>query len=81
MTASNPSQERDLQGEGNYDATKRYDKAASDFAKSGKVEQAARDAAPKTAEEAAEMARAEKAGRSHTKGEDPAVAAPPKTRK
>jgi len=24
----------DVQGEGNYDATRRYDKAASDFAKS-----------------------------------------------
>ena len=37
---SQPTDSKDLQGEGNYDATRRYDKAATDFAKSGKVEEA-----------------------------------------
>jgi hypothetical protein len=60
----------DIQGEGNYDATRRYDKSASDFAKSGKVDEAARAAQPKDAKEAEEMRRAEQAGRSHAKGED-----------
>lgn len=60
----------DIQGEGNYDATRRYDKAAGDFAKSGKVEQAAQAAQPRDAKEAEQLRRAEQAGRSHSKGED-----------
>jgi len=60
----------DIQGEGNYDATRHYDKAASDFAKSGKVDEAARAAQPRDAKEAEELRRAEQAGRSHSKGED-----------
>ncbi|MEP7099712.1 MAG: hypothetical protein ABI781_04340 [Burkholderiales bacterium] len=69
---SESSDNKDLQGEGNYDATRRYDKAASDFAKSGKVDEAARAAQPGSAEEAEELKRAEDAGKSHAKGEDPA---------
>ncbi len=63
-----------VQGEGDYEAARRYDKAAHEFAESGKVDDAARDARPKTPEEAEEMSRAERAGKSHSKGEDPAVA-------
>jgi hypothetical protein len=33
-----------IQGEGNYDAARRYRKAQEDFAKSGKVNQAAHEA-------------------------------------
>ena len=61
----------DILGEGNYDATRRYDKAASDFAKSGKVEEAARASQPRDAGEAEELQKAERSGRSHSKGEDP----------
>ena len=61
---------KDLQGEGNYDATRRYDKAAHEFAESGKVEEAARAARPTSPEEAEQMIRAELAGKSHSKGED-----------
>jgi hypothetical protein len=71
-----PSDDKDLQGEGNYDATRRYDKAATEFAKSGKVEEAARAAQPQTDEEAAAMKRAEEVGKSHAKGEDPSLDAP-----
>jgi len=60
----------DIQGEGNYDATRRYDKDVSDFAKSGKVDEAARAAQPRGAKEAEELRRAEQVGRSHSKGED-----------
>ncbi|MEO8626901.1 MAG: hypothetical protein ABI612_02210 [Betaproteobacteria bacterium] len=63
----------EVQGEGNYDAAKEYDDAQRAFVKSGKVEQAARDAAPKSKAEEEEMQRAEQAGRSHAKEEDPAV--------
>ena len=61
----------DIQGEGNYEATRRYDKAATDFAQSGdKVKEAARQASPKDQAEADEMENAERAGKSHSKGED-----------
>lgn len=63
--------ETDLQGEGNYDATRRYDKAAKEFAESGQVDDAARAARPGSAEEAEELRRAEREGQSHSKGEDP----------
>ena len=68
-----PGNDEDLQGEGNYDATRRYDKAAADFAKSGKLGDAARAAQPNSTEEAEAMKRAEEAGKSHSKGEDPAL--------
>ncbi|MEO8310354.1 MAG: hypothetical protein ABI520_04195 [Caldimonas sp.] len=60
-----------IQGEGDYDAGRRYDKASREFAESGKVEPAARDAAPENEREAEDMERAEEAGKSHAKGEDP----------
>jgi hypothetical protein len=60
-----------VQGEGDYEAGRRYDKASRDFAESGKVEPAARDAAPDNAREAEELERAEEEGKSHAKGEDP----------
>jgi hypothetical protein len=66
---SNPENRDRVQGEGDYDAARRYDKAAQDFAKSGKVDRAARDAAPESAERADEMRRAEDVGKSHSKGE------------
>jgi hypothetical protein len=79
---SNPSDtnsdtnSNDLQGEGNYEATRRYDKAAKDFAESGKVDDAARAAKPASPEEAEEMNQAERTGKSHSKGEDPAITSP-----
>ena len=77
-----PTENKDLQGEGNYDASRRYDKAAHEFAQSGKVEDAARAARPASAEEAEELKRAERAGKSHSKGEDPAITTsqPPQTK-
>ena len=46
-----------VQGEGDYDAARRYDKATTDFAKSGKVDEAARDAKPTSPAEADELRR------------------------
>ncbi|VTU16117.1 hypothetical protein H6CHR_00440 [Variovorax sp. PBL-H6] len=63
----------DIQGEGNYEATRRYDKATTDFVKSGKVDEAARNARPKSESEAEAMRKAELEGKSHAKGEDPAL--------
>ena len=61
--------DQQVQGEGDYEAGRRYDKAAREFAESGKVEPAARDAAPDSAEEAEQMQQAEETGKSHSKGE------------
>ena len=62
-----------VQGEGDYNAGRRYDKASRDFAESGRVEPAARDAVPDDAREAEDIERAEQEGKSHSKGEGPLV--------
>lgn len=58
-----------IQGEGDYDSARKYDEHAQKFAQSGKVEQAARDAAPRNDQERDEMRKAEAEGRSHAKGQ------------
>lgn len=72
--------EQKNQGEGNRDAARRYDEAQHQFVESGKVDEAARRAAPKDEAEARELKRAEEAGKSHAKGEDPTVPGANKTR-
>lgn len=62
-----------LQGEGNYVAGRRYDEAQREFVESGRVDDAARRAPPQNTREAEEMEAAEQEGRSHAKGEDPAL--------
>jgi hypothetical protein len=69
-TPSSVGSDDAVQGEGDYKAGRRYDKAAKDFAESGRVEPAAHDAEPKSEAEAEDMRRAEEAGKSHSKGED-----------
>lgn len=64
----------EIQGEGNYEAARQFDEAERKFVKSGKVGEAARRAAPKSAKEEAELKKAEQIGKSRAKGEDPAVA-------
>ena len=74
-----------VHGEGNYEATKKYNDATKKFVESGKVEQAARDAAPRDAGEAADMKQAEQAALLRAKDSppvkeptrDPAVKEPP----
>jgi hypothetical protein len=63
-----------IQGEGDYEAARRYDKSAREFAQSGKVGPAADQAAPRDEREADELERAEEKGKSRAKGEDPGVA-------
>lgn len=64
---TSPTNKDELQGEGNYTAAKEYDDATQAFIKSGKVEEAAANAAPKNDAEAREMQEAEEEGRSHAK--------------
>ena len=62
------------EGEGNKTAAKEYDDAARKFVDSGKVDQKANEAArAREGAEREELDRAEQAGKSHAKGEDPAL--------
>ena len=56
-----------VQGEGDYEAARRYRGEVEKYVQSADIEQAARDAAPRDAREAAQMAAAEAAGRQRAK--------------
>jgi hypothetical protein len=56
-----------LQGEGNYTAARRHRKSAEQFVDSGRVEQAAHEAAPKDSAEQRDMHQAEQAGRARAR--------------
>jgi hypothetical protein len=60
-----------VQGEGDYEAGRRFDKAEQDFVKSGKAQERAGKAEPGSDAQASELDQAEKAGKSHSKGEAP----------
>ena len=62
-----------VQGEGDYEATRRYRKRTEEYILNNDVEKAAIRAAPRDRREADEMAAAEAAGKKRAKGEDPAV--------
>jgi len=62
-----PSGWPDMQGEGNRDAAREYNESQREFVQSGQVDEAARDAEPRTDEERREMERAEREGRSHAR--------------
>jgi len=78
MTSNDQPSTDSVQGEGDYEAARRYDRDQREFVQSGRVDQAARDARPQDKREADEMARAEDEGRSHSKGEDPLLEDPEK---
>lgn len=61
-----------LQGEGDYEAARRYRKETGAFIEKADVEGIARKAAPGSAQEARDMAKAEDQGRARSKGDDPA---------
>lgn len=65
MKSSNASR---VQGEGDYASAKKYNEQARAYAQSGKAEQAAREAAPRNAQEKEAMRKAEAEGRAHAKG-------------
>ena len=65
--------QQNVYGEGNYAASKQYNDATREFAKSGRVDEAARSAAPQSDAEAQQMQAAEAEGKRHAKGEDPAL--------
>ena len=67
-----------VEGEGSYSASKDYNQRTEKFVESGKAGQAAERAQPKDAREKQEMERAEREGKQHAKGEDPALKDPSK---
>ena len=70
MNQSRPEGSSDkVQGEGDYDAARRYRKDVQDFVQTGQADEAAREAQPDDASQAAEMESAERTGKSHSKGE------------
>jgi hypothetical protein len=66
-------EKQNVHGEGNYAASRQYNKATKDFVDAGRVEPAARAAEPRSDADADEMAAAEAEGKRHAKGEDPAL--------
>jgi hypothetical protein len=64
---------QNVHGEGNYAATRKYNESVRRFIRSGRVGQAARDAAPTTDADELQMAAAETEGKRRAKGEDPAL--------
>ena len=62
-----------IQGEGDYEATRRYRKRVDEYLNNNDVEKAAVRAAPTSAGEAEDLKAAEAAGKRRAKGEDPAL--------
>jgi len=62
-----------IQGEGDYEATRRYRKRTDEYLKNNDVEKAAVRAAPTSPGEAEDLKAAEAAGKRRAKGEDPAL--------
>jgi hypothetical protein len=62
-----------VQGEGNYEAARAFNEAERKFVASGKVDAAARAAAPRSEAEQQDMIAAEQEGERRAKVEDPAL--------
>jgi hypothetical protein len=60
-----------LQGEGDYEASRRYRDSLSNFVKHTDVDALASKARPLSAKEARELALAEESARTRSKGDDP----------
>lgn len=56
-----------VEGEGSYSGTKDYNQRTEKFVKSGKVDQAAQDAEPKSEEQKQAMQKAERIGKQRAK--------------
>ncbi len=65
-----------VEGEGSYSGSKDYNERTKKFVDSGKVDQAARAAKPQSESEAHQIHKAERIGKQHSRGEDPALEQP-----
>ena len=61
------SGKKKMYGEGNYEASRQYNESVKEFVHKADIEQAARDAAPRSPAEAKAMLDAEQAGLSRAK--------------
>ncbi len=73
MSSKTPTS--DIQGEGNYEAARRFNKSEKRFVDQGKVAKAADKTAPKSKEEADALEHAEEEASLHSKGEDATLVA------
>jgi hypothetical protein len=62
-----------VQGEGDYEAARRFRKRSENYVANNDVEKAAVRAAPTSGREAEDLLAAEAAGKKRAKGEDPAI--------
>ncbi len=69
-----------VEGEGSYSGTQDYNERTRKFLEQGKVDEAARGAAPQGEQDRQEMKKAERIGKQHAKGEDPALKDPSRIR-
>ncbi len=67
-----------VEGEGSYSGTQDYNERTRKFMEQGKVDEAARGAAPQGEQDRQEMQKAERIGKQRAKGEDPALNDPSK---
>ena len=67
-----------VEGEGSYTGSKDYNERTKKFVDSGKVDEAARNAEPRSEEEKQSMQKAERMGKERAKDEDPALRNPKK---
>jgi hypothetical protein len=65
-----------VEGEGSYTGSKDYNERTRKFLDSGKVDEAAKRAEPQSEQEKQAMQKAERIGKQHAKGEDPALKDP-----
>jgi len=70
---SKPAKGSKVQGEGDYEAARRYRKRTAAFLETNDVDKVAKRAAPRSRADAQGMAAAEAAGKKRAKGEDPAL--------
>jgi ribonuclease D len=71
MADKPPKTRSEVQGEGDYNAARRYNEATREFVKDEDVAEVARDAEPHSERERQQLERAEQAGRQRAKDEDP----------
>jgi hypothetical protein len=68
---------KQVHGEGNYQATRDYNERTKDYLQSADVEKDAREAAPRSEQEAREMKKAEQQGKQHAKAQGKEKSAEP----
>ena len=76
MADNQPQTGSEVQGEGDYQAARRYNEATREFVEEDDVAEAAREAEPQSELEEQQLERAEQAGRERAKDEDPLLDRP-----